>query len=207
MNYTETYNREQALQSYYALHSPIYDATRWSFLFGRNSLINALPDLPPEPNILEIGCGTGKNIELLEYSFPDAHITGVDLSPAMLTKANRRADDSDRITLLQGQYGTDDLSLPSFNLIVLSYSLTMMGSNIERVLQQTTNDLSKKGYIAVVDFHATPFRCFKKWMQTNHVSLTGSLLPLLSKYFHPEHSKIQNAYFGLWSYFQFIGHR
>lgn len=207
MNYAETYNRKQALQSYYKLHSPIYDATRWSFLFGRNALINTLPGLPPEPCILEIGCGTGKNIELLEYSFPDAHITGIDLSPAMLAKANRRIGGSDRVTLLQGQYGTHNLGLQPFNLIILSYSLTMMGGNVEGILQQTANDLSKKGYIAVVDFHTTPFRWFEKWMKTNHVSLNGSLLPLLSKYFHPADSKTRNVYFGLWSYFHFIGRR
>ncbi|MDZ7659193.1 class I SAM-dependent methyltransferase [Fodinibius sp.] len=47
---------------YYQLHAPIYDATRWSFLFGRTKLIKQIPALPANAQILEVGCGTGKNL-------------------------------------------------------------------------------------------------------------------------------------------------
>ena len=31
---------EQTLSSYYQMHAPIYDLTRWSFLFGRIGILN-----------------------------------------------------------------------------------------------------------------------------------------------------------------------
>ncbi len=41
------------------------------------------------PDVLEIGVGTGKNIP---YYPDDIHVTGIDLSPAMLKRARRNAD-------------------------------------------------------------------------------------------------------------------
>ena len=80
-----------ALKRYYRLHAPIYDATRWAFLFGRVRLIQLLSKsyLGAPKQILDLGCGTGKNLCALAHAFPQAHITGVDLSPAMLVQAGR----------------------------------------------------------------------------------------------------------------------
>jgi len=205
MNYTDIHTSEHALQDYYKLHSPVYDATRWSFLFGRRKLLGILPDLPPNPRILEIGCGTGTNIAALEYSFPDARIIGIDLSADMLQKADQKVGSSPHVQFLNEKYEPGQLQLEPFNLIVLSYSLTMMGENIESILQQTANDLSHNGYIAVVDFHSTPFNWFKNWMKANHVKLDGSLLPLLKKYYTPLQYSVHSAYLGLWSYFLYLG--
>lgn len=198
---------EQKLQSYYRLHSKVYDATRWSFLFGRESLLNRLPDLPPRPRILEIGCGTGRNIEYLQYLFPDAHIYGVDLSAEMLKKAHRKINDSRQVTLMHSRYGSEPLDTEAFDLILLSYSLTMTGDRTEAILQQIYDDLKAHGHIAVVDFHYSPFRWFRRWMKKNHVVMDGSLLSLLHKYFHPKSSTVHDAYLGLWSYLEFIGKR
>ena len=41
----------------------------------------AVTGLPPGDRILEIGCGTGKNLVELAQWFPDAEIIGLDLSP------------------------------------------------------------------------------------------------------------------------------
>lgn len=198
---------EQKVANYYRLHSKIYDATRWSFLFGREKLLGHIPDLPPNPRILEVGCGTGKNIELLQYLFPDGDIYGVDLSKDMLSKARQKTKATGRVKLMNKQYGSDKISTKSFDLILLSYTLTMMGDQAEVILQQLSEDLSSKGYVAVVDFHNTQFKWFKKWMFRNHVVMNGHLLPLLNKYFTAVKSSVNRAYFGLWKYFMFIGHQ
>lgn len=193
------------LEQYYRFHSQIYDLTRWSFLFGRETILDMLPDLPSQPRIMEIGCGTGKNIEHLEYYFPDAHILGVDLSRDMLNIAQNKLKHTNRIALQQAEYGTQSVSGEPFDLILLSYSLTMIGDQTEDVLDQISRDLKPKGHIAVVDFHTSPFGWFKKWMGINHVDLNGHMLPLLQKYFRPVETEIDHAYLGLWSYFLFLG--
>lgn len=193
------------VERYYKFHSRIYDATRWSFLFGRKQLLSELPELSANPRILEVGCGTGKNIEILEYLFPDAEINGIDLSKDMLKKAGLKTRESNQVTFINHHYGTDGLELKPFDLILLSYSLTMTGNGTETVLQRVHEDLKPDGKIAVVDFHDSPYNWFRRWMGNNHVAVNGQLLPLLKKYFAADDISISKAYLGLWEYFTFIG--
>ncbi len=80
-----------ALRRYYRLHAPLYDATRWSFLFGRTGLVTLSRQRQPGVRrILEIGCGTGKNLESIARAFPEAEIRGLDLSAEMLEQAGKR---------------------------------------------------------------------------------------------------------------------
>ncbi|SHE40770.1 S-adenosylmethionine-diacylgycerolhomoserine-N-methlytransferase [Fodinibius roseus] len=197
--------REPEVERYYRFHAPLYDATRWSFLFGRSGLLDMIPDLPSQPQILEIGCGTGTNMERLEFHFPDARITGLDLSPEMLRKAGERLNHSTQIELKLGRYQGDSFDYNSFDLILLSYSLTMFGPHTDPIFNHLLEDLKPNGYIAVVDFNTSPFAWFRRWMEYNHVNFSGHLLPLLKKYFHPADITVKKAYWGLWTYFQFIG--
>lgn len=200
---TDTSQNE--VENYYRYHSRIYDATRWSFLFGRDTILDMIPDLPSQPRIIEIGCGTGKNIERLEYHFPDAGIIGVDLSEEMLKVAGDKLGNASQIELCNARYGSDDLNLDPADLILFSYSLTMFGDEIENIFGQICRDLKSNGYIAVVDFNTSSFQWFRTWMSVNHVDLSGHLLPLLNKYFRPIETEIHKAYKGLWSYFLFLG--
>lgn len=192
------------VENYYRFHSRFYDVTRWSFLFGRKAIVNTIPDLPPQPRIMEVGCGTGKNLELLAHYFPDAQILGVDLSDEMLEIARNKRRDS-HAKLLRKAYGTESAKEEPFDLILLSYSLTMMGCEYRNIFDDLVNDLKPGGYIAVVDFYTSPFRWFRRWMELNHVDFGGTLLPLLKRNFEPVQTEINQAYLGLWSYFLFIG--
>lgn len=197
--------QEREVERYYRFHAPLYDATRWSFLFGRASLLDMIPDLPSQPQILEVGCGTGTNMERLEFHFPDARITGLDLSPEMLSKAGERLHHSTQVELKLGRYKGDSFDYNSFDLILLSYSLTMFGPQTDAIFNHILEDLKPNGYIAVVDFNTSPFPWFRRWMELNHVHFDGHLLPLLKKYFHPADITVKQAYCGLWTYFQFVG--
>jgi S-adenosylmethionine-diacylgycerolhomoserine-N-methlytransferase len=68
------------LERYYRFQSTIYDATRWLFLFGRGSILKEIrARLTGATEIVEIGCGTGRNLAHLARIFPEARITGIDL--------------------------------------------------------------------------------------------------------------------------------
>lgn len=198
-------SHRQKVNNYYRFHSKIYDATRWSFLFGRRSLIREIPDLPANPRILEIGCGTGYNIQHLQERYPQAQITGIDHSTAMLNKARKKIGDIKQICLLNTAYGSQELNQQSFDLILLSYSLTMMGTSTASVFNHLHRDLKPGGLIAVVDFHTSPFSWFKHWMQLNYVDFSGRSLTVLNQSFKTIISNTFSTYFGLWSYYQFIG--
>lgn len=196
--------RENKLRRYYKLHACIYDLSRWSFLFGRTSLLNHAPELPSSPRILEVGCGTGQNLKMMAKRYPDAEITGLDLSPEMLSRASRKLGNQ-KVQLKRRLYGSQDLNSPPFDLILFSYTLTMCAEHREHILQQVSNDLKSGGYIAVVDFHSTSHSWFDAWMQRNHVNMEKSLLNSLDNHFVSIHSKVITAYFGLWHYFTFWG--
>src|SRR5579862_4922254 len=95
---------ETAVEKYYRFHSRIYDATRWSFLFGRTAIMKNFTGVAPR-NILEVGCGTGRNLVELGRRFPQAQVTGVDLSATMLHLARKKtASLGPRIQLLHQAY-------------------------------------------------------------------------------------------------------
>lgn len=88
---SERQEQAQRISQYYVLQSKIYDLTRWSFLFGRNAIIQEIKHHQPDARqILEIGCGTGRNLIRLASAFPEADIKGMDVSLDMLRIAHKR---------------------------------------------------------------------------------------------------------------------
>lgn len=204
---TDATASERALERYYRFHARIYDATRWSFLFGRADLVGRVAALRTPSNILEIGCGTGRNLARLARRFPRARLTGLDLSADMLARARRCLEPhGDRIALVRQAYVrplSDDE--PRFDLIVFSYCLSMIDPGWEQVVASAGLDLRPDGSIAAVDFHDSPSPSFRRWMGVNHVRMEGRLLPELRARFESLDSAIHRAYGGLWRYFHFVG--
>ncbi len=64
----------------------IYDATRRYYLLGRDRLIGSLKP-PLGGAVLEVGCGTGRNLIRAAKRYPDARFYGIDISEAMLKSA------------------------------------------------------------------------------------------------------------------------
>ena len=197
----------RGIESYYRLHARIYDATRWSFLFGRNAVLDRVAAMQPKPaRILEIGCGTGRNLVALARRFPDAHLTGVDLSGSMLAIAQRKtATFGPRVNLLQRAYGPALEILGGYDLILCSYALSMFNPGFEQAIAAARRDLAPGGHFALVDFHATRFRWFARWMGVNHVRMDGQLRPVLRNNFVPVTDELHSAYGSVWKYLLFVG--
>lgn len=60
----------------------IYDATRKYYLLGRDRMLDGLKP-PPNGSILEVGCGTGRNLILAAKRYPDAQLYGFDIWPEL----------------------------------------------------------------------------------------------------------------------------
>ena len=165
------------LQSYYRLHALIYDLTRWAFLFGRSEVIKRLP--APEDlrlsssrpagerlRLLEVGCGTGVNLAALARKYPEAHLTGVDLSGDMLRKARKKLAHlgDERVSLFEEPYQAGGNAGTDFDLVLFSYSLSMINPQWGEVLDQAHADLREGGLVAAVDFSSTDYKSFQNHM-------------------------------------------
>lgn len=130
----------------------IYDATRRSFLLGRNHLIANL-DPPPSGHVLEIACGTGRNLALVAECYPGRRLYGLDISSRMLASARNRL--GGRAVLAEADACDFDarraFGIDRFERIIFSYALSMI-PDWPRALGTAARHLAPGGQLHVVDF-------------------------------------------------------
>lgn len=85
----------------------------------RQGLIDAIKGTPRR--ILDLGCGTGSTTLMLKQAFPQAQVTGLDLSPYMLVMADHKATTADlNILWRHGNAEATGLADASFDIITAS---------------------------------------------------------------------------------------
>jgi S-adenosylmethionine-diacylgycerolhomoserine-N-methlytransferase len=134
----------------------IYDITRKYYLLGRDSLIANLA-LEPGARLVEIGCGTGRNLIAIARRYPHAKLYGLDASAQMLLTAREqlaRAGLEGRVTLVHGL--AENLSpaafgVEAFDHALFSYSLSMI-PDWQQALVAAAKALSEQGHVHIVDF-------------------------------------------------------
>ena len=206
----ENTSQQEAMRGYYRWHAAIYDATRWSFLFGRKAILKHLPIADNLPQtLLEVGCGTGHNLRFLAKNHPRLRLIGVDVSPDMLAQTTKvMSRYSQRLQLIEQPYGTDFPRLTQVpDFVLFSYALTMFNPGWEEAIERAWQDLPEGGRVAVVDFHDTPVGMFRWWMGKNHVRMERHLLPFLQSKFKTEFLETRLAWLGAWRYFLFVGQK
>lgn len=135
----------------------VYDATRKFYLLGRDRLIDQLAP-PPGATVLEIGCGTGRNLIRAARRYPSIRAFGVDISNEMLTTARgqiARAGLEGRIMVAQADAANFDaktcLGVGAFDRIFISYALSMIPPWRE-TLEHAGALLAPEGSLHIVDF-------------------------------------------------------
>ena len=135
----------------------IYDLTRKYYLLGRDRLIDELTP-PVGGNVLEIGCGTGRNLIAAARCWPGAHFHGIDISEEMLKSARTaiaRAGLARRVTVARGDATRFDpnalFRVNSFDRIFQSYTLSMI-PDWQGAIREATRHLSTYGSLHIVDF-------------------------------------------------------
>ena len=158
----------------------VYDATRKYYLLGRDRLIARL-DVPAEGAVLEIGCGTGRNLLLAARRNPRASFYGIDISEAMLATARRNigAGMADgRVALAAADATAFDpeelFGRAMFDRIYFSYALSMI-PEWEKAIARAVDSIALGGSLHVVDFGAQEnlprwFRTLlRAWLSKFHV--------------------------------------
>jgi S-adenosylmethionine-diacylgycerolhomoserine-N-methlytransferase len=175
------------MDSVYRRQRHIYDVTRKYFLLGRDTLIAEL-NPPPEAIMLEIGCGTGRNLIAAARAYPDARLFGLDVSTVMLSTARaniRGAGLEGRVTLaLDDATHFDSKALfgrNCFDRVFFSYSLSMIPAWRNALAQALAAVDPGDGRLLVVDFGeqerlpAWFRRMLRAWLAKFHVTPRAEL--------------------------------
>ena len=148
----------QKMSNMYRWTRHVYDASRRYYLLGRNQMLDDVAALPGGA-VLEVGCGTARNLRILCDRAPQHTLYGLDASLSMLATAREKLDCdgcTERITLGHGlaqelqpreQLRTDG----PFDVIFFSYVLSMIPS-WPAALRAALSHLAPGGHLFVVDF-------------------------------------------------------
>lgn len=108
--------------------------------------------LPDVPHVLDIGCGPGAQTMDLAALAPTAQIDAVDLWPASVEEAQRRAADSgyaDRVTVSQGDMKALPYDTENFDLVWCEGAAYIMG--VATALAEWRKFLKPGGYLAFTE--------------------------------------------------------
>lgn len=113
--------------------------------------------LQPGSTLIEVGCGTARNLIAIARTYPEARLYGLDASEAMLETARvkvRQTGLEDRILLRHGlaeELSPSGFGVGSFDHVLFSYSLSM-APDWQGAIIAAIKALSEKGRWHVVDF-------------------------------------------------------
>lgn len=180
-----------AMDRMYRYQRHFYDLTRKYYLLGRDRMIEQM-DVQAGEAVLEVGCGTGRNLIVLAEKYPAARFYGLDASSEMLRTAQTKIDAKNlaqRIVLktelaenldFRQTFGLDE----PFDTIFFSYSITMIPTWRESI-QAALDNLKAGRSIYIVDFWDQKDlpRWFQKllkgWLKQFHVKHWAELIPHL----------------------------
>lgn len=163
-----------------------YDATRKYYLLGRDQMIASL-NVPEGGSILEIGCGTGRNLVKAAQTYPRAKLYGIDISSEMLdtaTTAAKRAGIAGRTRLARADAAQFDphalFGQTGFDRIFISYAISMI-PQWQSVIAESMKHLAPNGQLHIVDFGDQARlpswfrRALLTWLGWFHVTPRGDL--------------------------------
>jgi len=164
------------MDSIYRGQKYIYDVTRKYYLFGRDDLIRGL-NCASGDAVLEIACGTGRNLAKVQHAYPGTKLFGIDISAEMLSSAQAKLGTSAILAPADARQfdARAMLGRPTFERVILSYSISMI-PDWERAMRHAATLVAPGGSLHVVDFGSYSARdtlgarILKWWLKQFHVS-------------------------------------
>lgn len=193
-------DHKDRLEAFYRGQRKAYDDFRKRLLHGRERLMQSLP-LPEKGGVLlDMGGGTGSNIEALgERIHSLDQIEIVDLCESLLEIAKERIESNQWSNVSATCADATKYSpTKSPDAVTFSYSLTMIPDWFT-VIDKAYEALKPGGIIGVVDFYVSrkwPDNGMKRhsawtrgfwpaWFSYDNVFLSPEHLPYLMRKFHP----------------------
>ena len=141
----------------YRVQRHFYDVTRKYYLLGRDEAVRQLA-VPAAGTVLEVGCGTARNLVAIARRYPRASVFGIDISRVMLASAAARIA-RERLgarvfTATADATGFDPaghFGRARFDRILFSYTLSMI-PDWQHAAEHAAGLLAPGGVLSIVDF-------------------------------------------------------
>ncbi|MGQ9573500.1 MAG: class I SAM-dependent methyltransferase [Dehalococcoidia bacterium] len=117
----------------------------------------------PESNILDVGCGTGANLDrLLRLGLPFGHYTGLDSSATMLAHARKRFGDSPQVTFRENDATAIQDTGERYDVIVATWLLDHL-SEPAAFVNGVQRFLAADGHLLLL-FYSRPRWFLRFWL-------------------------------------------
>ena len=173
------------MNNYYKNQAKHYDSYRHEMLHGKLPLMTSI-SFYKNMKILLLAGGTGDILDYMKNIIPSIDkIVVSDISTAMIEYANLRVKKNDWTNIIcRCEDATELNTEEKFDLIIISYSLTMIPS-WKKVIDKSIECLSDNGQLAVCDFTSTNKQftlckyLWKKCFSINHINLHEEYIPYI----------------------------
>lgn len=146
-----------------------------------NQAIEKQLDISPN-TILDLGCGAGMSTFALQEIYPQAQITGVDLSPYFLAIARYRAQPKQNVRWIHAAAESTGLPDNSFDLVSACLMFHELPTNAaQAIIVEARRLLRPGGYLAIMDMNPASETFVK--MPPYILTLLKSTEPYLDRYF------------------------
>lgn len=108
-------------------------------------------ELPNQPHVLDLGCGTGRLLHRLANQFPTLQGSGLDLSPEMLRQAQQRNQHGDRLVYRQGNAESMPFADEEFDAVFNTISF-LHYPNPQQVFSEVSRVLRPSGRFYLADY-------------------------------------------------------
>jgi ubiquinone/menaquinone biosynthesis C-methylase UbiE len=172
----------------YSVHARIFDSTgKDGDRLLRQSYHNLLKEHIPTPpsTIVDLGCSVGMSTFALQETYPQAHITGVDLSPYFLSVANYRSTEYNTTNKIDWRHaaaehtGLPEDSTDLVSIFLMCHELPQTATR--KIFQEAKRLLKSGGYLAIMDMNPAS-EVYSK-MPPYILTLLKSTEPYLDEYF------------------------
>jgi ubiquinone/menaquinone biosynthesis C-methylase UbiE len=149
-----THERVRGVYKYF---SRVYDVVSplWRDVLAREAQVDVAQTvaayLPPDGSVLDLGCGTGANLQrLLALHVPFGEYLGLDLSENMLAVARRKFAGIPNAAFRQADALVDPLPQSQYDLAVSTWMLSHLDEPA-KVVERALPCLKPGGYMVLLD--------------------------------------------------------
>jgi phosphatidylethanolamine/phosphatidyl-N-methylethanolamine N-methyltransferase len=139
----------------YSEFAPLYDKIFGKIFYSRLERVIEELDIPPGAEVLEVGAGTGTSFP----AYPShCEVTGIDLAPDMLARAQRKIRDNGWTHLKVLEMNALDLEFPddTFDYVMAFHVVTVVPDPV-RMIAEAQRVCKPGGNIVIVNHFTSDF--------------------------------------------------